>query len=86
MKTKNNLKQLAMTYKDLQQLIATGKVRYHHRALQRGYYGKKQLAKYPDTEVNTYSGRFGRGYIRHIPTVESFCSNDYHVIEYYIFV
>jgi len=75
-----------MTYKDLQQLIATGKVRYHHRALQRGYYGKKQLAKYPDTEVNTYSGRFGRGYIRHIPTVESFCSNDYHVIEYYIFV
>ena len=75
-----------MTYKDLEQLIATGKVRYDHRALQRGYFGKKQLASLPNTEVVTYSGRFGKGYIRHIPTVESFCSNDYHAIEYYIFV
>lgn len=75
-----------MTYKDLQQLVATGKVRYDHRALQRGYFRKKQLAKYPDTEVVPYSGRFGKGYIRHICTVDSSCSNDYHAIEYYIFV
>lgn len=75
-----------MNYKELQQLIATGKVRYNHRALRRGYFRKKQLAKYPDTEVVPYSGRFGRGYIRHIPTVDSFCSNDYHAIEYYLFV
>lgn len=75
-----------MTYKDLQQLIETGKVRYSHRALQRGYFRKKQLTKYPITEVVPYSGRFGRGYIRHIPTVDSFCSNDYHAIEYYIFM
>ena len=75
-----------MTYKELQQLIETGKVRYDHRALQRGYYGKRELAAHPDTEVDAYSGRFGRGYIRHIPTVDSSYSNDYHVIEYYIFV
>jgi hypothetical protein len=75
-----------MIYKELEQLIETGKVRYHHRALQRGYFGKKQLASLPITEVVPYSGRFGRGYIRHIPTVDSFCSNDYHAIEYYIFV
>jgi hypothetical protein len=75
-----------MNYKELQQLVATGKVRYHHRALQRGYYGKKQRASHPITEVVPYSGRFGKGYIRHIPTVESRCSNDYHAVEYYIFV
>lgn len=75
-----------MTYKDLEQLIATGVIRYDHRALQRGYYGKKQRASHPDTEVVPYTGRFGRGYIRHIPTVDSFCSNDYHAVEYYIFV
>ena len=78
-----------MTYKKLEQLVATGKVRYHHRSLQRGYYGKRQLAKHPETEVVTYIGRFGNGYIRHIPTMESFFSrytNDYHAVEYYIFV
>jgi len=75
-----------MTNKELQQLIETGKVRYDHRSLQRGYFRKKQLASLPNTEVVPYSGRFGRGYIRHIPTVDSFCSNDYHAIEYYIFV
>ena len=75
-----------MTYKDLEQLIAAGKVRYDHRSLQRGYFGKKQLAKNPNTEVVPYSGRFGNGYIRHICTVDSSCSNDYHAVDYYVFV
>ena len=52
---------------------------YHHSALCKGYL--RNGCKY--TEY--YDGKFGVGYIEHVPTRESTCnSNSYHFVRYYI--
>ena len=52
---------------------------YHHRALARGYQPVNDL------RVERYSGKFGSGYIFHLPTKNSFCrGNSTHTIYYYI--
>lgn len=57
---------------------------YHHSAFRRGYHHVSiGLTKEP------YEGRFGKGYIISYPSIKkgigSKISNNYHVIEYYIF-
>ena len=58
----------------------TTTLHYHHSALSRGYQCK-------DFErVDHYNGRFGRGYVRHIPNaVNCIGTNNYHTIEYYVY-
>lgn len=50
----------------------------HHSALARGYC-RKDSARNED-----YQGKFGVGYIEHVPTKWSDCSNSYHKIRYYL--
>lgn len=53
-------------------------MKYHHRALQRGYQKKGE----PFDEF--YRGKFGTGFIKHIPNNECSVSNNFHFIDYYI--
>lgn len=58
--------------------------KYHHSALCRGYVGVRQ-----DGWREEYVGRFGNGYIIHRANLRQSLgnrhSNNYHVIEYYIY-
>ena len=53
-------------------------LKYHHSALERGYISKNSGRE------DYYCGKYGVGIKRHIPNCESKCSNEYHLIEYYI--
>lgn len=52
---------------------------YHHSSLCRGYLRKDCGFEQP------YSGRFGFGFIKHIPNCNRKVSNNYHWIDYYIY-
>lgn len=58
--------------------------KFHHAALQRGYIRKNH------GYIGKYSGRFGTGFIQHLENCKLKdtpynCSNDYHIIKYYIY-
>lgn len=60
------------------ELIGEVDIEYHHSALARGYVGVNNGYQ------SDYEGRYGMGFIKHIPTRQSNCNNNYHMIEYYI--
>jgi hypothetical protein len=54
------------------------KIKYHHTALTRGYICKGH--GYDES----YQGKYGLGFRRHIENSRSSVSNNYHYIEYYV--
>ena len=58
------------------QLRNSSKYRYHHTASRRGYESRKG-----DGHVESYNGKFGRGYIVVSPR---FDTTQYVAVEYYI--
>lgn len=68
------------SYKGYKAHIASNRVevKYHHRALAKGYICKDC------TYQEEYDGRFGVGYRLHIENCRERVSNSYHYVEYYI--
>ena len=52
---------------------------YHHSSVSRGYESVKRIRK------ESYKGKFGEGYILHLPTIISNVrGNSFHQINYYV--
>lgn len=69
-----------MTKEKLIELCISSTLHVHHAALAKGYVGVNE-----DDRMRIYEGRFGSGYIVHVPTELSNCSNSYHRVIYYIY-
>lgn len=69
-----------MTKEDLLEMCVHSTLHMHHSALIRGYQSVKEKRC-----VFMYVGKFGSGYVLHVPTKVSACSNSYHRIYYLIF-
>lgn len=68
-----------MKLKELESKVRNGKLKYHHSAYALGYVSRR--AKKEEWKIESYIGRFGKGYKLHTP---SFDSTRYHVISYYV--
>ena len=66
-----------MTNAMLNAKIASGELIAHHTASRRGYISRRN----PDGIIESYAGKFGRGYIRVLPRWDS---TQYVTIEYYV--
>lgn len=66
-----------MTIAMLNSKVAAGELIAHHTASRRGYASRKA----PEGRVESYSGKFGRGYVRVLPRWDS---TRYVTIEYYV--
>lgn len=62
-----------MNYKELNN---SKDYKLHHRASASGY-----VSRVKEFQVDEYDGRFGKGYVVHIPRLDT---NRYHYIYYYI--
>ena len=73
-----------MKANEIESLIESGKLKYHHTARCAGYEPVVKAGDYHRCEP--YVGRFGNGYIIHVPSLRS-CrvSRKYHDIIYYIY-
>lgn len=69
-----------MTKEKLIDLCISSTLHVHHAALAKGYVGVNE-----DDRIHLYEGRFGSGYIVHVPTKLSNCSNSYHRVIYYVY-
>lgn len=69
-----------MTKEKLIELCTHSTLHIRHSALTRGYQSVKA-----EHCVFPYAGRFGRGYVLHVPTKLSACSNSYHRIYYFVY-
>ena len=69
-----------MTREKLIELCMTSTLHFKHSALERGYQSVKEK-----NCVFPYIGKFGSGYVLHIPTKHSKCSNSYHRIDYFVY-
>ena len=66
-----------MTTAMLNAKIAAGELIAHHTASRRGYVSRRN----PDGIIESYSGKFGRGYIRVTPRWDT---TQYVTVEYYV--
>lgn len=66
-----------MTTATLNAKIAAGELIAHHTASRRGYASRKN----PDGHVESYAGKFGRGYVRILPRWDT---TQYVTVEYYV--
>ena len=51
---------------------------FHHSSTEKGYITKNS------GRDDYYEGKFGIGIKRHIPNCKTDCTNQYHIIEYYV--
>lgn len=68
-----------MTLKELESKVRNGELKYHHTAKVLGYVSRR--TKREEYKIESYTGRFGKGYKIHTP---SFDSTRYHDISYYV--
>lgn len=68
-----------MTLKELGTKVRNGELKYHHTAKALGYESRR--TKKEEYKIESYIGRFGKGYKIHTP---SFDSTRYHNISYYV--
>lgn len=80
MKHTHDIPATPITYDELFQLVADGKIAVHHSALFRGYVSRKMGID--DIRALPYSGRFGVGYTVDFP---NFHSTKYSYRSYFIF-
>lgn len=66
-----------MTIAMLNTKVAAGELIAHHTASRRGYASRKA----PEGRVESYSGKFGRGYVRVTPRWDT---TRYVTVEYYV--
>lgn len=66
-----------MTIAMLNTKVAAGELIAHHTASRRGYASRKA----PEGRIESYSGKFGRGYVRVTPRWDT---TQYVTIEYYV--
>lgn len=80
MKHTHDIPATPITYDELFQLVADGKIAVHHSALFRGYVSRKM--DIADIRAYPYSGRYGVGYTVDFP---NYNSTWYSYRSYFIF-
>lgn len=68
-----------MALKELESKVRNGELKYHHTVKALGYVSRRTLRE--EYKIESYAGRFGKGYKIHTP---SFDSTRYHDISYYV--
>ncbi len=66
-----------MNVEMLKSKLENGELRYHHSASRRGYVSRKEI----NGVVETYNGKFGKGYMLLIPRWDT---TQYVTVEYYV--
>lgn len=74
-------RQNTLTIAEVMAMVANGTHVVHHTSWRRGYVSRKTDANGEYGYVNNYDGRFGRGYILHLP---DYRSTMYHTVTYII--
>ena len=69
-----------MTKEKLFELCISSTLHVHKSALAKGYVGVNDGGK-----IFPYEGRYGSGYVVHLPTKFSKCSNRFHRVAYYVY-
>lgn len=69
-----------MTKEKIFELCISSTLHVRHAVLGKGCIGVNE-----DDRIYPYEGRFGKGYIVHMPTELSKCSNSYHRVIYYVY-
>lgn len=68
-----------MSLKELELKVRNGELKYHHTAKILGYVSRRTTRD--EYKIESYAGRFGKGYKIHTP---SFDSTRYHDVSYYV--